>query len=70
MKTPQNSQNTNHNKASINLPEQKTWKELEGNQVKSSLENTAKLDSKTAKKIGCLLDKAFNLLLEKLIRQS
>ena len=70
MKSSQKSKKTKQGNASIDLPAQKVWKELENHGVESSLNESSKLKCEKVKKIGLLLDKAFELLLEKLIRQN
>ena len=70
MKSSQKSKKPGHDKVSIDLPAQRIWEDLEKHGVEASLDENSKLDCKKVKKIGRLLDKAFELLLEKLIRQS
>ena len=53
---------------SVNLPEQEIWKQLDS--LDSELEVKKPLGCEKLKKITGLLDKAFEVLLEKVIRQS
>ena len=57
-------------KIQIDLPEQKIWKALEDFGVESSSNSQKKLSCRKAEEVGDLLDKAFDLLLQKLIRQN
>ena len=70
MKSSQKSKKPSQDNTSINLPAQKTWKELQDYGVEASLNEDSKLACKKIKKIERLLDRAFELLLEKLIRQN
>ena len=55
-------------KPSVNLPDQEIWKQLDS--LDSELEVKKPLGCEKLKKITGLLDKAFEVLLEKVIRQS
>ncbi len=70
MKNLQQSKNAGYNKASIDLPVQKIWTELEKCVVESSLEGNQPMDKIKTKRIENLMDKAFELVLDKMIRQN
>ena len=70
MKKPQKNKIMRHDKTSIDLPEQKVWKELYDPKVISSFNETSKWNCQKMKNIGSLLDEAFELLLKKIKRQS
>jgi len=66
----QKSKKAKYKKVSIDLPTQKTWKQLEEFGVATLKKKKRSKGCKKVKKIGRLLDKAFELLLEKLTRQN
>ncbi len=70
MKDSQKSKKRNYKKAIIDLPDQKIWKELDELVIESSHEKEPTMQCEKLKKIEGLLDKAFEMLLKKLIRQS
>ncbi len=70
MKSAQESKKVNQNSVTVDLPGQKIWKELEQCVVESSLEGNQPMDRKKAERIEQLMDQAYELLLEKLIRQN
>ena len=70
MKKSQKNKRIRHDKASIDLPEQQVWKELYNPKVISSFNETSKWNCQKMKNIEYLLDKAFELLLKKIKRQS
>jgi len=70
MKSSQKSKKPGHDNDLIGLPTQRVWNKLEKHELEVSLNENSKLDCKKIKKIGRLLDRAFQLLLEKLIRQN
>jgi hypothetical protein len=70
MKSSQKIKNIRHEKASIDLPQQKTWKDLERIGMESVNKENLAPDCKNIKKVERILDKAFDLLLNKLIRQN
>ena len=59
-----------HNKAKIDLPEQNAWKQLENFGLSNSKNEDSKIKCKRVKQFSRLLDKAFDLLLQKLIQQN
>jgi hypothetical protein len=70
MKSTQKTKKFQYDKASIDLPDQKTWKDLERIGMESVNKENLAPDCKNIKKVERILDKAFDLLLNKLIRQN
>ena len=70
MKNSKKSKKVKHDKASIDLPAQKVWEELREHGAELSQKENASMDCEKLKKIEGLFDKAFDLILKKLIRQN
>jgi hypothetical protein len=70
MKSSQKTKKFRHQKTSIDLPEQNTWKELQNFGLASSRAENSLMNCKKVKKAERLLDKAFELLLNKMIQQN